>query len=73
MMRDHTAAARKYRLYAQMLRAIADDEDVATNSSKLRSIADDYDRMAASMEAVAETHEKLNQVSPSDPAPQRTT
>ena len=65
-MRDHVTAARKYRLYAQMLRAIADDEDVATNSSKLRSIADDYEQMAMSVEAIAEGREKLNRLSPSD-------
>jgi hypothetical protein len=58
-MRDYATAARKYRLYAQVLRAIADDEDVATSSSKLRSIADDYERMAACAEAVTDSHEKL--------------
>jgi hypothetical protein len=61
-MRDHTIAARKYRLYAQMLRAIADDEDVATNSSKLRSIADEYDEMAASVEAIAGSPEKSGRI-----------
>jgi hypothetical protein len=61
-MRDHAITARKYRLYAQMLRAIADDEDVAMNSSKLRSIADDYDEMAASVEAIAECPQKSERI-----------
>lgn len=61
-MRDYAMAARRYRLYAEVLRAIADDDRVEASASKLRSVADDYDAMAASMEAVADSYEKLNPV-----------
>ena len=59
---DYAMAARRYRLYAEELRAIADDDSVEASASKLRSVADDYERMAASMEAVANSYEKLSRV-----------
>jgi len=63
-MRHYAMIARKYRLYAQELRAIADDEDGAavTNASKLRSIACDYEQMAVSIETVAASREKLERL-----------
>jgi hypothetical protein len=41
---------------------MADDDEVAASASKLRSVADDYDQKAASIEAVAGSREKLNQI-----------
>jgi hypothetical protein len=58
-MRDHAMAARRYRLYAEELRAMADDDTVAATAAKLRSVADAYDQMAVSMEAVAVSKERL--------------
>ena len=61
-MRDCAKTAQRYRLYAQELRAIADDDEIAATAPKLRSIADDYDRMAASMDAVGKSLEILKRI-----------
>jgi len=62
VMRDYAMAARRYRLYAEELRAIAEDDYVEASAAQLRSIADDYERMASSMEAAAQSYEKLKRM-----------
>ena len=61
-MSDHAKNARRYRFYAEELRAIAGEDDVATTARQLRSIADGYDQLAASMDAVAYSRDKLKQI-----------
>jgi hypothetical protein len=51
-MRDYENSASRYRLYAQELRAIADDDKFAVTAQTLRSIADQYDQMAVTMDTV---------------------
>ena len=52
--------ARRYRLFAEELRTIAEmDRDPGT-SGRLLGVARDYDRMASSMDAVNESREKVS-------------
>ena len=56
----HTADdARRYHLYAEELRCIADLGRTTGTSEQLRAIADEYDRVAASMQAIADSRAKL--------------
>jgi len=56
--------AERYRVHAEELRIIAAEAGSVAISRALLKIADDYDRMAASLEAIdrsnAAIHEKLN-------------
>ena len=61
-MRDCAKIAQRFRLYAEELRAIAEDDEVAATAPKLLSLANDYDRMAASMDAVAKSLEMLKRI-----------
>ena len=52
----------RYRFYAEELRAIAEDDKIAVTATQLRFIADGYDEMARSLEAIAESRDKLKRI-----------
>jgi len=62
-MSQKTNAARRYRLYAEELRCIAGLGPDTGSSEQLLAIADEYDRVAASMEAITESRDKLGRMS----------
>jgi hypothetical protein len=51
-MSERLKTAKRYREYAEELRVIAADKHVPENRAALLKIAEDYDRMAASLEAI---------------------
>jgi hypothetical protein len=53
-MNDRPRTARRYREYAEELRVIAADKHVPENRDALLKIADDYEQMAAALEAVGD-------------------
>jgi hypothetical protein len=61
-MSDREKTARRYRFYAEQLRAMASEDEIAERAQQLRSIADGYDDMALSMEVVAPSPEKPKQI-----------
>ena len=59
-MRQENEVARRYRLFAEELRSIADMDRDHTTSQKLLGVARDYDRMAASMDAIGMSRDNLS-------------
>jgi len=53
-MNDRLRTAKRYREYAEELRVIAADKHVPENRDALLKIAEDYEQMAASLDAVNE-------------------
>jgi hypothetical protein len=51
-MNERLKTARRYREYAEELRVIAADKHVPENRTALLKIAEDYDRMADSLEMI---------------------
>jgi hypothetical protein len=57
-MSEELDTARRYRQHAEELRIIA-AESGGTHAQALLQIAEDYDRMAASLEAIDKTNRRL--------------
>jgi len=55
----------RYRNYAEELRIVAADQKEAGNRQILVEIADDYDRLAGELEAIAEARSALIERQPS--------
>jgi hypothetical protein len=51
-MNDRLLTAKRYREYAEELRTIASEKQVPENKNAFLNLAEDYDRMAAALEAV---------------------
>ena len=58
-MSAETALAASYRVKAEELRTIADEERMAETRKALIRIARDYDQMADSLEAIERTNRSL--------------
>ena len=58
-MSDERSIAESYRLRAEELRTIAQMDDRGKTRETLIRVADDYDRMAATMEGIATTNEAM--------------
>ena len=52
--------ARRYRLHAEELRVIAEQDEHRPNKETLIRVARDYERMADSMETIELTRQELN-------------
>ena len=61
-MSEARELAQSYRFRAEELRAIADLDRDTPNREILIQVAQDYDRMAHSMEAVGRTHRSISRV-----------
>jgi hypothetical protein len=56
--------AESYRVRAEALRTIAEIDEHSQTREALERVARDYERMAASMDKIAETHEFLGKTLP---------
>jgi hypothetical protein len=61
---EESDAAVRYRLRAEELRTIAGDKTALEIKHQLLKLADDYERMAASAEAVDKTNRMLQRAAP---------
>ena len=58
-MSEELDTARRYRLRAEELKIIAEDESAQQTRLTLRQIADDYERMAETLEAIDRTNRAI--------------
>ena len=63
-MTYETEAARRYRAHAQELRTIAESDTREQTRKILIKVADDYDQMATSMDAIDETNRLFGKFTP---------
>ena len=64
-MSEELEAAQRYRMHAEQLRAIAADTADDNSRDMLLQIADDYDRMALSLQCIDRTNKVLRARAPS--------
>ena len=58
-MSEELDTAKRYRLRAEELKIIAEDEGAQRTRLTLRQIADDYERMAETLEAIDRTNRAI--------------
>jgi hypothetical protein len=58
-MSEEANTARRYRAHAEELRAIADGEREANTKDTLLRIAEDYERMAGTLDAIDRTNKAM--------------
>jgi predicted kinase len=64
-MSEELEAAQRYRMHAEQLRTIAADTVDEKSRDMLLQIADDYDRMALSLQSIDRTNKVLRARAPS--------